>query len=150
MQKLNLPFYQFRIREKDGQNEIFDAIRHKFVVLTPEEWVRQNFIRYLSEEKNIPEIMMAVEKALSLNGLTKRSDILIFGSGGKPTMIVECKAPEVKINQKVFEQISRYNLALKVNYLVVTNGLEHYCAKIDFNSGSYSFLENIPNYNQIT
>jgi len=150
MQKLNLPFYQFRIREKDGQNEIFDAIRHKFVVLTPEEWVRQNFIRYLSEEKNIPEIMMAVEKALSLNTLTKRSDILIFGSSGKPLMIVECKAPEVKIDQKVFEQISRYNLALKVNYLVVTNGLEHYCAKIDFITGSYSFLENIPDYKEIT
>ncbi len=150
MQKLNLPFYQFRIREKNGQNEIFDSIRHKFVVLTPEEWVRQNFIRYLNKEKNIPEIMIAVEKALSLNTLTKRSDILIFGPGGKPIMIVECKAPVVKIDQKVFEQISRYNLALKVNYLVVTNGLEHYCAKIDFNTGSYSFLENIPGYKEFT
>ncbi|MCF8367035.1 MAG: type I restriction enzyme HsdR N-terminal domain-containing protein [Bacteroidales bacterium] len=146
MVRLNLPDYDFRIRDSKGHTEIFDDIRLKYVVLTPEEWVRQNFIRYLLNEKNVPLMMMGVEKALSLNSLTKRTDILIFGSKGQPVMIVECKAPEVKIDQKVFEQISRYNLALRVSYLIVTNGLVHYCAKIDFIGNSFAFLEEIPDY----
>lgn len=149
MRRLNLPQYEFRYRDSKGQNEIFDAIRRKFVVLTPEEWVRQNFIQYLISQKNVPQMMMGIEKALSLNNLTKRADIIIFGNLGQPAMIVECKAPEVKIDQKVFEQISRYNLALKVKYLIVTNGLEHYCAKIDFGSSSFTFLEEIPDYKSI-
>lgn len=146
MQQLSLPRYDFRIRENNGQQEIFDIVRHKFVALTPEEWVRQHFIRYLDQEKKVPLVMLAVEKSLTLNNLTKRTDILVHGTGGKPVMIVECKAPSVNISQKVFEQIGRYNLALKVKYLVVTNGLDHYCAAIDFRKKNFSFLEEIPDY----
>ena len=146
MQPLNLPQYEFRIREKPGNQDIFDVVRHKFVALTPEEWVRQNFIRYLVEEKKVPPVMLAVERSLSLNKLTKRTDILVFGESGKPLMIVECKAPTVAITQKVFEQIGRYNLALRVSYLAVTNGMQHYCARIDFNKNAWAFLEAIPEY----
>lgn len=146
MQPLNLPEYNFRIRQNERDQEIFDMIRHKFVALTPEEWVRQNFIRYLVEEKKIPAVMLAVEKSLTLNKLTKRTDILVFGDSGKPLMIVECKSPTTAISQKVFEQIGRYNLALKVSYLAVTNGLQHYCARIDLNKNTFAFLKEIPEY----
>jgi len=150
MQELNLPSYRFRLREKGIQKEIFDDVRHKFVALNPEEWVRQNFLRYLIEAKNTPPIMLAVEKSLTLHKMTKRTDIVVYGSAGRPLMIVECKAPQVKINQKVFEQIARYNLVLKVKYLVVTNGLQHYCARIDFENDNFLFLEQIPEYNEIS
>jgi type I site-specific restriction endonuclease len=144
MQQLNLPAYDLRTREREGQPEIFDVARRKFVALTPEEWVRQHFIQYLIREKNVSEGMIAVEKSLTLNKLTKRTDILVYGTNAKPVLIVECKAPSVKIDQKVFEQIGRYNLALRVQYLVVTNGLDHYCAKIDLGKKSFIFLEEIP------
>jgi len=146
MQKLHLPDFNFRIRESENQNEIFDSVRKKFVALTPEEWVRQNFIRYLVEYKNVPPSLIAVEKSLSLNKLTKRTDIVIFGSGARARMIVECKAPAVKISQAVFEQIGRYNMTLQVEFLVVTNGLNHYCAQIDFVNNSFAFLNDIPDY----
>ncbi len=149
MQQLNLPAYDFRIREREGQQEIFDAVRHKFVSLTAEEWVRQHFIQYLIRTKNVSIAMIAVEKALTLNKLIKRTDIVVYGSNAKPLMIVECKAPSISISQKVFEQIGRYNLALKVEYLVVTNGLDHYCAKIDLKKKLFSFLEEIPDYQEI-
>lgn len=149
MQQLNLPAYDFRIREREGQQEIFDAVRHKFVSLTPEEWVRQHFIQYLIRTKNVSIAMIAVEKSLTLNKLIKRTDIVVYGSNAKPLMIVECKAPSISISQKVFEQIGRYNLALKVEYLVVTNGLDHYCAKIDLKNKTFSFLEEIPDYQEI-
>mgnify|MGYP001052706726 CR=1 FL=1 len=146
MQKLHLPDFNFRIRESENQNEIFDSVRKKFVALTPEEWVRQNFIRYLVEYKNVPPSLIAVEKSLSLNKLTKRTDIVIFGSGARARMIVECKAPAVKISQAVFEQIGRYNMTLQVEFLVVTNGLNHYCAQIDFVNNSFAVLNDIPDY----
>jgi type I site-specific restriction endonuclease len=111
--------------------------------------VRQNIIQFLIREKNVPETLIAVEKSLTLNQLTKRTDAVVYASSGKPLMIVECKAPGVKINQKVFEQIARYNLSLKVNYLMVSNGLEHYCAHIDFAKGEFTFLEDIPEYESL-
>ena len=150
MQQLNLPLFDFRIRESEKQKEIFDPVRKKFVALTPEEWVRQNFIRYLAEYKNVPLSLIAVEKALSLHKLTKRTDIVVYGKAAKPRMIVECKAPGVKISQAVFEQIGRYNMTLRVEFLVVTNGLNHYCAKIDFERNAFSFLAEIPDYTTIT
>lgn len=146
MKPLNLPSYTFRINESKGQKEIFDSIRRKFLILTPEEWVRQNIIRFLIEEKKVPGTLIAVEKSLMLNQLSKRTDAVVYASSGKPLMIVECKAPQVKINQEVFEQIARYNLTLRVNYLLVTNGMEHYCAYIDFANGEFAFLEDIPDY----
>jgi hypothetical protein len=116
------------------------------MVLTPEEWVRQHFVAFLMEEKKYPTSLIAIEKQLIINNRKKRTDILIFNSEGKPDIIVECKAPKIKITQNTFDQIARYNLKLKANFLVVTNGLEHFYCKMDFENKSYIFLNEIPNY----
>lgn len=137
----------FNIKEKNGKKEIFDIIRKKFVALTPEEWVRQNFIRFLTVEKKYPGSLISVEKEIQVNRLTKRFDIAIFDNSAKALMIIECKAPEVKISQDVFDQIARYNIFFKVKYLVVTNGKETYCCSIDFESGQYKFMDELPDYN---
>jgi len=147
MQRLNLPTYSFKIKSSENNYVIFDIIRKKYVVLTPEEWVRQHIIHYLINEKKYPISLIAVEKKLILNNLTKRTDILIFNNEGLPHIIVECKAPSVKINQKAFDQIARYNLKLNANFLIVSNGLEHYFCKMDKIKETYIFLESIPTYN---
>ncbi len=149
MYKLNLPEYNFKIRKINQKLEIFDRFRKKYVTLTPEEWVRQNFIEYLIHEKNFPESLIIVEKSLTLNQMQKRADIVVYTNKGGPNLIVECKAPEVKITQKTFDQIARYNMTLQVDYLIVTNGIIHYCCCIDFINKTYSFLKNIPEYNEI-
>lgn len=137
----------FNIREDRGKKEIFDIIRKKFVALTPEEWVRQNFIRFLTVEKKYPGSLLSVEKEIRVNKLAKRFDIAVFDTSAKPVMIIECKAPEVKISQDVFDQVARYNMFFKVKHLVVTNGNETYCCRIDFESGQYHFLDGLPDYN---
>jgi hypothetical protein len=144
MQQLNLPTYKFRIKSSENKLFIFDIIRKKFVVLTPEEWVRQHFIWFLIEEKQYPISLIAVEKMLTINKLTKRTDILIFNAKGTPDIIVECKAPSIKITQNTFDQIARYNLKLNANYLITTNGLEHFYCKMDFENERYIFLKDIP------
>ncbi|MBC8487532.1 MAG: type I restriction enzyme HsdR N-terminal domain-containing protein [Bacteroidetes bacterium] len=149
MNNLNLPQYDFRIRETGQKKEIFDRIRKKWVALTPEEWVRQNFLMYLISEKNYPESLMAVEAGFKLYKRKKRSDIVVYNNLGEPVLIVECKAPEVKINQGVFDQVARYNMALKVSYLIVTNGLDHYCCHLDYKKNSYHFLKKVPEYSFI-
>jgi hypothetical protein len=146
MQQLNLPTYKFRIKSSENKYFIFDIIRKKYVVLTPEEWVRQHFVQYLIEEKKYPISLIAIEKKLTINKLTKRTDILVFTSEGLPHIIVECKAPSIKITQDTFDQIARYNLKLEANYLVTTNGLEHFYCKMDLKNEQYIFLESIPNY----
>jgi len=146
MQQLNLPTYKFRIKSTKNKYEIFDIIRKKYVILTPEEWVRQHIIHYLIEEKKYPVSLIGVEKKLTINNLTKRTDILIFNNKGLPHIIVECKAPSVQITQGSFDQIARYNLKLKANLLIVSNGLQHYVSKMDFENEKYIFLENIPDY----
>ena len=146
MQKLNLPQYKFKLKNNENKTLIFDKVRKKYFVLTPEEWVRQHYISFLIEEKKYPVSLIAIEKQLTINGLKKRSDILIFNTDGKPEIIVECKAPSVKITQETFDQIARYNLTLKANYLVVTNGLQHIFCKIDTLKESYIFLPEIPDY----
>lgn len=146
MHKLNLPTYQFKIKNSENKQLIFDKIRKKYVVLTPEEWVRQNFVQYLITEKKYPISLIAVEKQLTVNNLKKRFDILIFNPNGTPNIIVECKASSIKIAQDTFDQIARYNLKLNAEYLIVTNGLTHYFCKKDSKNEQYLFLENIPNY----
>lgn len=146
MMKLNLPEYEFRIREQDSRQQIFDTIRKKFVALTPEEWVRQNFIHYLVVEKDYPESLIAVEKGLHVAKRSKRTDIVIYNRNGTPLIIVECKAPEIKITPETFDQIVRYNMTLQANYLVVTNGLEHFCCQLSYDDHSYSFLKDIPSF----
>jgi len=146
MQKLNLPTYKLRVKSKENKFAIFDIIRKKYVILTPEEWVRQHIIHYLIEDKNYPISLISVEKKLNFNKLTKRTDILVFSSNGMPDIIVECKAPTVKITQDAFDQIARYNLSLNANYLIVSNGLEHFYCSMDVENEQYIFLDNIPNY----
>ena len=146
MQKLNLPQYSIKLKEEKGTKYIFDPIRKKYLVLQPEEWVRQNFIQFLINEKGFPASLISIEKGLRLNELQKRADIVIYDNHGQPLVLVECKAPKVKINQEVFEQVARYNVVFKVPYLVVTNGLEHYCAKVDLKEHQVDFLKELPHY----
>jgi hypothetical protein len=116
------------------------------VVLTPEEWVRQNILQYLIQEKKFPSSLIAVEASLKYNQLQKRADVLVYDKSGSPFLLVECKAPEVKITQDTFDQIARYNLIFKVKYLVVTNGLNHFCCIMDYTDNSYQYLEFIPTF----
>lgn len=146
MQKLNLPTYKFRLKSNDNKTFIFDNLRKKYLVLTPEEWVRQHFVRFLMEGKKYPATLIAIEKQLIINNLKKRTDIVIFSSDGTPNIIVECKAPKIKIAQDTFDQIARYNLKLNANYLIVTNGLEHYFCQLDKENETYIFLRDIPDY----
>jgi len=146
MQKLNLPTYNFRLNENQGKNYIFDVIRKKFILLTPEEWVRQNFIQYLVHEKNYSQSLMAVEKKVTVNDKIFRFDLLIHDRKGKPGLIAEFKAPEVRIDQKSFDQVVRYNMALRVKHVVVSNGLKHFACEIDYDNNSYEFLKDIPEF----
>lgn len=145
--RLNLPDYDFKLKSSENKRLIFDKLRKKYFVLTPEEWVRQHFVHFLIEEKKYPVTLIAIEKQLIINNLKKRSDILVFNTNGTPEIIVECKAPQVKITQDTFDQIARYNLKLQAKYLIVTNGLEHFYCKMDFKKETYIFLPEIPSYN---
>jgi hypothetical protein len=146
MTNLNLPKYSFRIKNRENKLYIFDKIRKKNVVLTEEEWVRQNFVEYLNKEKNYPLSIIALEKQCIVNDLKKRTDILIFDKKGGPYIIVECKAPMVRIDQSTFDQIARYNMELNAQYLIVTNGLQHFYCQMNHEEKKYIFLEEIPNY----
>lgn len=149
MQALNLPTYSFNIKPEGGRNFILDIIRRKYVALTPEEWVRQNFIHYLNKEKNYPLSLMSVETGFILYEVNKRSDILIYNRQGKAVALIECKAPEVKITHKVFEQIVRYNLKYELNILMLTNGLQHYCSRLNHIDHSTEFLKEIPSFESL-
>ena len=144
MQALNLPQYAFKLKELGSSTQIFDAIRKKYVALTPEEWVRQNFLQYLIQDKNFPASLIAVEAGLKYNQMQKRTDVLVYNKLGNPYLMVECKAPEVKITQDAFDQIARYNMVFKVKYLVVTNGLNHFCCQMDYTTNTYQYLEQVP------
>lgn len=146
MQQLNLPTYQFKIKNSENKQLIFDKIRKKYMVLTPEEWVRQNYVEYLLIEKKYPISLIAVEKQVVVNKLKKRFDILIFNKQGAHNVIIECKSPKIKINQDTFDQIARYNLQLNANYLIVTNGLEHFYCTLDIKNQKYNFIKEIPDY----
>lgn len=145
-EKLNFPEYHFRFGEKDSKKLIFDEIRKRFVALTPEEWVRQNILKYLVSEKHFPATLISVEEEMKLFKRKKRTDIVVYNKQGLPLLIVECKAPNVVINQSVFDQVVRYNMALQVKYLVLTNGINHYTCSVDYNLKSYIFLKEIPDY----
>ncbi len=146
MQQLNLPNYAFRTKIEDGKKLIFDSIRKKFIVLTPEEWVRQNFIQYLKKEKKYPENLMVVEKQIIVNGKQRRFDLLIYLRNGQPQLIAEFKAPNVKITQDAFDQVVRYNMALRVERVIVSNGLQHFACEIDYVKNSFKYLPEIPEF----
>ena len=149
MQKLNFPKYNFRFKSNENKTLIFDIIRKKFVILTPEEWVRQHTLHFLITEKKYPVSYINVEKQLLLNDTVKRYDIVIFKNDGDVEIIIECKAPSITINQVSFDQIARYNLALNSNLLMVTNGLTHYFCKMDIKNKKYLFLRDLPKYEQL-
>ena len=144
--KLNLPNAALKTKLVEGTTQVFDAVRKKYLILTPEEWVRQHFIHYLNKEKNYPFGLMGVEKMVKYNSLKTRADIVLYTADGKPNVIVECKAPNVEITQDAFNQIAKYNYKLRVKYLVVTNGLQHFCCEMDYENNKITFLEEIPEY----
>lgn len=146
MFSLNLPAFEAKIITRDGKRSIFDVIRRRYVALTPEEWVRQHFVHFLMTHKGYPQALMANEVQVQLNGTKKRCDTVLYRRDLTARMIVEYKAPEVEITQKVFDQITRYNMVLKVDYLIVSNGIRHYCCRMDYEQNSYTFLQDIPNY----
>lgn len=146
MQRLAFPTYSFRFKSNENNTSIFDPIRKKFVVLSPEEWVRQHVIAFLNQEKKIPLSIINVEKEIKVHQTKKRYDLVVFNSNGSLALVVECKAPSVPITQEVFDQIARYNIALDASYLMVTNGLEHYYCQPDYELKSYKFLHEIPDY----
>ncbi|WP_447637247.1 type I restriction enzyme HsdR N-terminal domain-containing protein [Flavobacterium microcysteis] len=147
MQQLNFNSYQFRFKNSEGKISIFDEIRRKFIILTPEEWVRQHVVQYLLQEKKYPKSYINVEKVIKLNGLIKRYDVVVFQPNGKLFLLVECKSADIVINQTTFDQIARYNMALESEYLMVTNGLNHYFCQMDYQSEKYNFLKELPDFN---
>ncbi len=147
--KLNLPTYSFRTKKEGEKILIFDEVRKKFLVLTPEEWVRQNFIRFLNEEKGFPAQLMAIESGLKVNRNQFRADLLVYDRSGQPLLIVEFKAPNVKITQGTFDQITRYNMTFQVPFLIVSNGMDHYCCQVDLVGKTYCFLKEIPDFEQL-
>ena len=149
MLSLNLPPFDIKIQQRDGKSFIFDPLRKKYIALTPEEWVRQHFVHLLTDYKGYPKGLLANEVQLNLNGTKKRCDTVLFNKDLSARMIVEYKAPHIAITQAVFDQITRYNMVLKVDYLIVSNGINHYCCKIDYQSMSYSFLPDIPSYTDL-
>ena len=149
MLSLNLPTFAAKVNEKDGKHTIFDPVRRKYVALTPEEWVRQHFVNYLITHKGYPKELLANEVPLKLNGTSKRCDSVAYNRFLAPLMIVEYKAPSIEITSAVFDQIVRYNMVLHVRYLAVSNGISHFCCKIDYENFTYSFLEGIPEYKEL-
>ncbi|TCO07083.1 type I restriction enzyme HsdR N-terminal domain-containing protein [Natronoflexus pectinivorans] len=143
MQKLNLPPIEAKITADGNRQRIFDIIRKKYVVLTPEEWVRQHFVHYLLSLEYSASLM-AVEKLVVVNELKQRADVVVYNKKRTPVMIVECKSPTVPLTNDTLAQAARYNIRLGVSYLVITNGLNHYCIKIDRESGKAEVLDALP------
>jgi hypothetical protein len=146
MQKLHFPTYSFRFKNSENKVAIFDEIRKKFIILTPEEWVRQHVVQYLLQDKKYPKSYINVEKLIKINDLSKRYDIIVYQPNGEIYLLIECKAPEVTITQNTFDQIARYNLVLNAKYLMVSNGLNHYFCQMDFENEKYVFLKELPEF----
>ncbi|MDZ4824389.1 MAG: type I restriction enzyme HsdR N-terminal domain-containing protein [Flavobacteriales bacterium] len=149
MKQLIFQSYPFRLRTSGAIREMWDETRKKWIVVTPEEWVRQHLIEYLVQEKKFPRGLLSVEKGLRVNGLFKRTDVVAFGTNSKALLLAECKSPTIKLSQGVFDQAARYNLTLRVPFLLITNGLEIFCCKINFEIGNYEFLKDVPDYMEL-
>lgn len=143
---LNFPEYEFRLRANGETKEIFDSVRNKWIVLTPEEWVRQHVMMWLREKKNYPGSLMAVEKQIKVNGLTRRCDVICYNTSMQPLVIVECKSPEVVVTQELFDQAARYNLTVGARYFLLTNGLRHFCCTMRHEKQEWNFLPELPAY----
>jgi len=149
MSQLNLPEYNFRIKKQNEKLLIFDTQRKRYVALTPEEWVRQHFIRFLIEVKGYPAALLAIEKQLDMNGMRKRCDAILYDNDANPILIIELKAPNVPISQSTFDQVAVYNAKLKVDFFMVSNGIEHFCCKVNVETARYEFFSEIPSFSQI-
>jgi hypothetical protein len=146
MQKLSFPSYCFRFKNSENKAAIFDEIRKKFIILTPEEWVRQHVVQYLLQDKGYPKSYINVEKLIKINDMNKRYDVVVYQPDGSIFLLIECKAPEVTISQQTFDQIARYNLTLKAEFLMVSNGVNHYFCQMDFENEKYVFLKELPDF----
>ncbi len=149
MQTLNLPEAELKVVKREGRTFVFDMLRQRYVALTPEEWVRQRFVHFLIQHKGYPSTLLGNEISLTVGNNARRCDTVLYDTRAKPRMIVEYKAPHIAITQKVFDQISRYNMALHVDYLTVSNGIAHYCCRMDYKRGCYSFLSDIPSHSEL-
>jgi type I site-specific restriction endonuclease len=149
MLQLNLPEYNFRIKKQDNKLLIFDSQRKRYVSLTPEEWVRQHYVRFLIETKGYPAALLAIEKQLDMNGMKKRCDAILYDKDANPVLIVELKAPNVPISQATFDQVAVYNAKLQVNLFMISNGIEHFCCKVNPETARYEYFPEIPHYNQL-
>ena len=149
MLQLNLPIFEPKLKKIEGEVFIFDQIRKKYLLLSPEEWVRQSFLNYLINHKGYPYSLMENEAIIKLNNMTRRCDTVVYNNKLEPLVIVEYKRSDVKIDQQVFDQIVRYNIVLRVDFLIVSNGLSHFCCKMNYEDQSYSFLESIPDYSEL-
>lgn len=150
MQSFNLPSFDLKIKIENGKNYIFDHLRKQYVRLTPEEYVRQHFIHFLIEHKHYPDSLLVNEVSIKLGNVTKRCDTVLYGKHLNPLMIIEYKSPNVAINQNTFDQIARYNMKLQVPWLIVSNGIKHFCCKIDYLLRNYTFLEEVPFYEHLS
>ena len=150
MLQLNLPEYKFRIKKLDEKMLIFDSQRKRYVSLTPEEWVRQHFIHFLINQTGYPSAYLAVEKQVNMIGMKKRCDAILYNDIALPVLIIELKAPTVPITQATFDQVAVYNAKLKVDYFMISNGIEHYCCKVDTDNARYEFFPEIPDYSTLT
>jgi len=146
---LHLPKFNIKLKTEADKTLVFDPIRKKYIILTPEEWVRQHFVNYLITEKGYPQGLIANEMSIKLNGTSKRCDTVIYNKKLQPEVIVEYKASTVAITQMVFEQIVRYNMVLHVKYLIVSNGIKHFCCSIDYETQTFNFLSEIPKYEEL-
>lgn len=149
MLELNLPAFDINIKKSGNKLTVFDNLRRRFVALTPEEWVRQHFVNYLITEKKYPASLIANEIQINLNNQKKRCDSVIYNRAMQPLVIVEYKSPDIKITQEVFNQIANYNIALKVEYLIVSNGVNHFCCHMDYEQMKFEYLSDIPLYNEL-
>ena len=147
---LNFPrAYDFTTRTVDGRREILDGLRRQYVVLTPEEWVRQNLVQFLVQDMDYPRGLIAIEHSLEVHGQLHRADLVVYDREGQPLRLAECKEPEVAISQSTFDQIARYNRTLRARYLLISNGLQHYCYAIERDKAEYRFLERLPRYDDL-
>lgn len=147
--KLDFPPFEFKTRKNGEKTEIFDIVRKKYVALTPEEWVRQHVVHYLHFCRNYPLEILQVEGSITLNGLSKRCDIVAYDKSLKPLLLVECKRASVPVTQKTFDQISRYDLVLKVPYLLISNGLQHFCFSLDKSGNRFAYHAEIPDWKEL-
>lgn len=147
--KLNLPPFAHKVQKTDGKTTIFDVIRKKYVVLTPEEWVRQHLVHYFIDYLGYPRTLISVESGLKFNQMDKRTDVVVYDRSACPLMVAECKSFKVALSDDVFRQSAIYNSSLQAPYLLISNGMEHYCCRLDHQAASYSFLDAVPAYHEM-